>query len=393
MFTIEASNANERRNASESRAIATGWGAMRISPASSLETGRVSFDALAASSFQAAADIGAAYNTQQTLERPMFRIILAVVILTISCLPKNANGEETASAKNNVSSQARSFLPLFDAIEGGMVEVRFIARDSTQANVIVKNLSGKQLGIVLPKRFGAVQIQGQLGAAQVGGGNFGRQQFGGGVAGAGGQGGGGIGAGGIGQGLGGGFGAGIPGGGFQGGGIQGGGIQGGGGFGRGLGNIGGGNFGGGNLGGGNLGRGFFRLETDATKRIVVQTVCLEHGKPDPTPRMKYRIVPLESVSKDRAIHEICGQLADGNVKQNVAQAAAWHIADELSWQDLTRKNRKESRYTGNEKYFSHSELQTAKKLVDFCVNITEDKTIKVSASYANPATSDKTVRN
>ena len=105
--------------------------------------------------------------------------------------------------------------------------------------------------------------------------------------------------------------------------------------------------------------------------LQVEMVCLEHGKPDPNPRMKYTIVPLEQFNADPKVNELCKLLADGKVKQNVAQAAAWNIANGVSWHSLAKKYRRESQYTGNEKYFTQDELRAAINVTGHCRAATE----------------------
>lgn len=262
------------------------------------------------------------------------------------------------STKKVVKPNAVAEVELFDGIQSNLLEVKVIALGSHRANVIIENKSAEPVNVRLPDVFAAVPVLGQFGGplggaggqfgaggGQLGGGQLGGGQFGGGQ---GGQGGGGQGGGG--QGLGGGFGGGQLGGG--------GGQLGGGQFGGGGGQMGGGMFGG--------GRGMFRVEPDRAGKLQVEMVCLEHGKPDPNPRMKYTVVPLEQLNADPKVSELCKLLADGKVKQNVAQAAAWNIANGVSWEALAKKNRRESQYTGNEKYFTQNELRAAINVTGHC---------------------------
>ena len=108
--------------------------------------------------------------------------------------------------------------------------------------------------------------------------------------------------------------------------------------------------------------GMMRVEPERPRKVTVPTVCLEHGKADPTPRMKYRIVRLEQVNANPEVAELCKALANGKVPQNKAQAAAWHLANGLSWEELANKPRMISEYTGIELYFSRSEIQNALRL-------------------------------
>ena len=124
---------------------------------------------------------------------------------------------------------------------------------------------------------------------------------------------------------------------------QGGGSGGmGGGGGGGMGGGGGGGMGGGGMGGGGGqggggGGGFFNLEPNKMRRIKVMTVCLEHGKKEPSPRMEYDIVPIEWMTNKPEVIEICKMIGSGQLDQAAAQAATWHYTDNMSWQELAQK--------------------------------------------------------
>ena len=135
------------------------------------------------------------------------------------------------------------------------------------------------------------------------------------------------------------------------------------GMGGGMGGMGGMGMGGG-MGGMGMG-GMMRVAPEKTRKLGLTTVCLEHGKPDPRPRMAYKIVPLEAVVSDDRVVELCRLLGYGKVAQNTAQAAAWHLTDSMSWGELAAKNRIESKYTGNTPYFVPIELQQAMTVVGY----------------------------
>ena len=213
---------------------------------------------------------------------------------------------------------------LFKAMDEGQIDVKIIPQDATKANVLIRNLTDKPLEIRLPEAFASVPVLGQgMGMGGMGGGGMG------------GMGGGGMGGGGGGQAGGGGMG----------------GMGGGGGM---------GGMGGGGMGGGG---GFMRVPPERMKKLSVTTVCLEHGKPDPNPKMAYKIVPLEEFTDNPNVRVLCEALGYGQVTQNTAQAAAWHMMDGLSWQELAAKNRIESKYVGNIRWFSPLELRTAMAVV------------------------------
>ncbi len=243
---------------------------------------------------------------------------------------------------SKVDQQAGTEVEFFQAIRDKQLEVDFIAKDATQATVIFRNQGKQPISIKLPETFAAVPV--------------------------------------LGQGFGGDMGGGMGGGGMGGGG--GGGAQG----------MGGGMGGGGmDMGGGMMGGGMFRVDADKPRKMTVATVCLEHGKLDPTPRMKYAIVPLPALNGDPKVAEVCRMLGEGKVAQNTAQAAAWHFANGLSWQELAAKPRLISKYTGVQMFFSPNELQSAHRLVtkiqvDVAESETEDSSPGLSYSENSTAT-------
>ena len=234
---------------------------------------------------------------------------------------------------------------LFGAIDAGQVAVKFIPTSAAKANVLIENMTDLVLHVELPDAIAAVPV-----LAQFGQGPGQNDRGGGGFAGfsAGGQ------NGNASQGVGGGL-------------NQGNGRGLGNGFGNGGNQFGGNQFGGNNLGqqGGvnGLGMGFMRIAPQKTRKLTARTVCLEHGKPDPNPRIAYRMIPIELLTDDTEVAELCRQLGRGEVAQKTAQAAAWHLASGLSWEQLAGINRMESRYLGNIKFFQPGELKRAKEFV------------------------------
>ncbi|MEM6690247.1 MAG: hypothetical protein AAF664_12510 [Planctomycetota bacterium] len=236
---------------------------------------------------------------------------IATIFASLAVFSSTLVIAEPAEQRSRKADEVPVSVEMFAAMEAGQIDVRIIPRDATEANVIFKNNLDKPVAIELPSVFASVPVMGQFGGGGLGGG---------------GQGGGGQGGGGGGQGGGGGFG--------------------------------GGGGGGGGLGGGG-GGGVFRVPPQKQMKVEVKTVCLEHGKPDPNPRMEYKIVPLDQFTTDKKIAVLCSALANNKITQNAAQAVAWHIMDGMSWKELAAKNRIESRYTGNTPWFNQAELQTA----------------------------------
>lgn len=276
------------------------------------------------------------------------RGVSALLLFVLLAVPS-----ERVSGQEHENEPAKQGGPsLFDLIEMQKLEVKFVPLSSAKASIVMKNRSQDDIEFELPKTFGAVHVLGQQGGLPgAGQGGFFGQGAGLGQGAQGGQfGGGGIAGGG--QQLGGGFGG--QGAGFG----QGGAGQGG--LGQGLG-AGAGGFG--NGGGRGFNGGFFNVPAGKSKRISVATVCLEFGKPDPNPRMKYVLVPLRTLGKGEQVAGLCAQLGRNGIKQKAAQAAAWHVTDRLSWERLAGLNEKESRYTGNVRRFSAEHMEEAKALI------------------------------
>ncbi|MDX1925477.1 MAG: hypothetical protein SFV81_03100 [Pirellulaceae bacterium] len=283
------------------------------------------------------------------------------MLATTLVLPVHAN--ETGKKEKN--TEPIEAVEMFEAIKDGKIEVQLIPKDATQASVVIRNKGDKPLNIKLPATFGAVSVLGQMGMGGMGMGGMGG--MGGGMGGMGGMGGG---MGGMGGGMGG-----MGGGQGMGGGM--GGMGGGmGGMGGGMGGMGGGM---GGMGGGGMG-GMFRVNPDRPGKLKVPCVCLEHGKQDPNPRMKYKIVPLEEVNADPRVRDLCTVLGQGKVPQNTAQAAAWHIANHMSWDELAHKNRIESQYIGNIKFFDRTELQSAFQLTSLINQAEQMRRVSENAS-------------
>jgi hypothetical protein len=90
---------------------------------------------------------------------------------------------------------------------------------------------------------------------------------------------------------------------------------------------------GGNLFGGNRG-GIFNIPAGRAIKIKADCVCLEYGKPEPDTRMKYELKPLASVCDKPELVAVLQSLGSEQINQRVAQAAAWHLTNDLSWDQL-----------------------------------------------------------
>ncbi len=240
----------------------------------------------------------------------------------------------TRVSKTMTPAEGYARKEMFSAMEQGAIKVELIPKDATQASIFVTNLSEEALAIEMPEAFVGVPVLAQAGGFGNGGGQqggFGNQ----------GGGGGGQGQQGGNQGFGGGGGQGQQGGGFGNGGGQQGGF--------------------GNGGGG----GIFNIPPGKRARVKVTTVCLEFHKEDPRPSLKYEIKPVDEYVKDQSVIEMLKMLANDEVTQPVAQAAAWHRMDGLSWESLAQHNRKELSNGYFERFFAADHIHWAQQLIPF----------------------------
>ncbi len=121
------------------------------------------------------------------------------------------------------------------------------------------------------------------------------------------------------------------------------------------------------------GPGIFSVPPGKVVRIPVKTVCLEHGRPTPASRMEYRIFPVERFSRNPALFELLTAVADGKHSQKVAQAAAWHMASDKSWKQLTDMKFRRLGGLPDRREFTQNQLAAARKLAEKSQLLAEKK--------------------
>lgn len=107
-----------------------------------------------------------------------------------------------------------------------------------------------------------------------------------------------------------------------------------------------------------------------SRSVRVPTVCLQHGRPEPSQRVAYKLVTLESHSKDPRLAAVLEALARGEIPQKVAQAAAWHIANGLTWERLASEKIDHAGGDPDEPFFAGWELQAAFRVVEAATKMT-----------------------
>ena len=239
--------------------------------------------------------------------------LLSLGLLISGGLAQSALAADLSAAEAPVAKSADvSPVGLFDAIDQGLVDAKFVARSAKKGRLVLTNKTKQPVNVLVPEAFAGVPAL---------------RQFGGGGGGGLGGGGGGLGGGGGGQ------------------------------------SVGGGGGGGGRGGGGGGRGGAFNIAPEKIGRIDVPLLCLDHGLKDPSSSKPYEIRPIEDVVDSPALIEIVKAYANGELPRGASQAAAWHINSKVSWQDLASKLTGTKRNQVRHPYFSRNELQAALAIV------------------------------
>ncbi|MEN6450856.1 MAG: hypothetical protein ABFC96_10220 [Thermoguttaceae bacterium] len=239
----------------------------------------------------------------------------------------------TKPGTQNPSAQT---VEMFAAIEKGDIAVKLIPKDSTQCTVRIENKTDKPLNVKLPDAFAGVPVLAQamgpgVGPARGSGrsnSNNNRNQGN--------------------QGMGGGM-------------------------------------------GGMMGGGMFNVPAEKCRKLVVPTVCLDHGKAEPRPSVPYEIKPVENYTTKPGVRELCELLGNGKVDRRVAQAAAWHLNNDMTWQQLAAKT---IHHTGGrtEPFYSPVEFRAGMQAAAVAVRTARerDESRKTNDSNADVSASGKT---
>jgi hypothetical protein len=163
---------------------------------------------------------------------------------------------------------------------------------------------------------------------------------------------------------------------------------------------GGGGFGGGGGGGGGgqnqaMGGGMMNIAPEKVAKLKFSTVCLEHGKKDPRPGIPYEIRPLETVTTQPGVKELLASLGSKGLTQRAAQAAAWHLANGMSWRELANKRIVHINGT-SEMWFHPSEIRSGMQVAHIAVryaaeHASPEKSPGESVSLNEPAASEPAV--
>ncbi|MBX7073116.1 MAG: hypothetical protein K1X71_08200 [Pirellulales bacterium] len=268
----------------------------------------------------------------------------SIIVALVAILPLGLVARERSAKRGAKNQPVGEQVEMFAAMKSGQLDVKFIPRDSRQAQVLIENKTDKPLSVKLPETFAATPVLAQIGGG-VGRGGTSATTGGGAQSAGGGMGMGGMGMGGMGMG------------------------------GGGMGGMGGG--------------GFFNVPAEKVGKIKVECVCLEHGKSEPRAAIPYEIKPFNEFSSDKRVAQVLRLLAAGKSSQRVAQAATWHLTDNMSWAELANK---QIEHIGapNEPYFSAAEIQAAMQMVSVATHMAEEVADESPADHPKEATPGET---
>lgn len=109
---------------------------------------------------------------------------------------------------------------------------------------------------------------------------------------------------------------------------------------------------------------FFSIPPQRRVKLEFNSVCLNHGLKTPTRMNRYHLVSIDDYTNDEQLKELLTWVATGKVPQKTAQAATWHLTDDMSYPQLAAK--KEHHLGGAVSQFFHrSDIRQAKQLVEF----------------------------
>jgi hypothetical protein len=250
--------------------------------------------------------------------RPRF----VVFCLSICLMAAPADAAKQPIKKLKLDPTAPT-VDLFDAIEEGTIETTVIAKSSNEANLFLTNNSAAPLNVKIPQAVVAIQVLKQFfPQGNRPGGN---------------QGPGGPGGNTMGQGQ-----------------PIGGGPQ------NGIGNQNGQQINGPGMNNPQIG--IFSVPSHKTVQVPLKTVCLAHGKPDPRPRMTYKLVKLEDYTSDPALRETLKLVAADDTDLQTVQAAVWHVTDKMSWKDLRAKQIERLGGLDPQPYFTEKQVDEAESM-------------------------------
>ena len=270
--------------------------------------------------------------------RLILRALRPVLLAALLLGPAVALAAETSPDSVQPKGEV---VEIFSGIAEGRIEVRLIPRNSAKCNLLITNKTDKPLTVALPRAFAGVPVLAQammpLNAPPAR--NSGPQRLG----------------------------VGPPGG-------------------RGpmmnpMMNVGPGMRGRNAAGAIPFGGPMLNIPPEKVARLRAPCVCLDHGKPNPNPRIEYRIQPIESCAVKDGIAEVCAMLGSGQIDQRAAQLAAWHLNNDLSWEKLAGLRRRAT--LAPQSVYTRDELLAGRRTADRAVELAQQEKTSAASQTAS----------
>jgi hypothetical protein len=112
-------------------------------------------------------------------------------------------------------------------------------------------------------------------------------------------------------------------------------------------------------------------------RHKLRCVCLDFGKPTPNAHVPYRLERLESVQPRPEVRELLHVLAHGGSSQRIVQLGVWHLANDVTWEELARVTHELANGTKRPQY-SGAELELAQRLVQHLPSVSQPSPERLS---------------
>jgi hypothetical protein len=259
-------------------------------------------------------------------------VATGIVLSAAAVLADSTDSSDTSTKKNSASTDKTAAVDMFAAMKSGALDVKIIPHDSTKAQIILKNNTDQPLTVKLPDAFVATPILAQQPGGGLGGGATGGRSTSTGTSGR--------------QSTGGGAGG---------------------------------------YGGGGMGS----IPPEHVLKIQVPIVCLEYGKADPNPHVPYKIEPADQYTSNGEVQAVCKLLGQGKLDQRAAQAAAWHVANHMSWDELANLQTFPHFPQYSKSYFNRQELREAIVIVDRAIKLADAKKAGSSSASASASSASE----
>lgn len=109
------------------------------------------------------------------------------------------------------------------------------------------------------------------------------------------------------------------------------------------------------------GQNLFSIPPEKIVQLKMRTVCLNYGQPDPHAGVKYELQKLETAISNPTLRQLLEDYRS-RVNQDVMQAAAWHLASGLGWDQLASLPSDDAAFDEATMYSANT-LQSARTLV------------------------------